>query len=367
MKLLIDREELTRGLTRIAGICGKDSLAFALLKAEGEVLTLTGTDTELAFTAKAAANIQKPGALAVDAKNLLQIVRVLPSANVQLTALAGNKLEVRSGASVMKIPGIPATEYTGTPDLTPTGKVIVNGDELCRLIDQTSFAIATDINRSGLNGAHMERVAHDGGFRLRMVATDGHRLGVADCKFEGDLTLTPRMLLPRKALAVIRKFVEGDEAIAMEFGQGAIRISRAGQTFWFRLLEGEFPDYRAVVPASGKHKATMKCEPFAAMLRRAAVVVGDRARPVKFNLRGSGLDVSVTSADRGDFDEQFSTESTEGGDILFGLNSSFLADIIGAIPEAEFTMELQHPVAPCKVYGVGTDAAFFILMPMRLD
>jgi DNA polymerase III subunit beta len=378
MDLYIDREELGRGLARVQNVVERRStqqvLSHALLVARDGSLRVTATDTEVAFIGDLAANVSRPGQLAVDAANLFQVVRSLPEPTVQLVGIGGNRLEVRSGRVNFKLPGLPAEEYPPLPAFDATGTATVAGDELRRLVEQTSFAVATDDVRYGLNGVHVEQVTGPEGPRLRMVATDGHRLAAAECAFEGKIAISPRMLIPRKALAVLRKLLEGDEPMELAFGTGAIRLSRlpgaagahGGQTFWFRLLDGEFPDYRAVVPTEGQHRVVVDREAIASVLRRVGILVQDRARAVRFAFGEGELEVDVANADRGEIRETLPIE-LEGKPLTVGFNARYLGEVLGAARGDRLSLELAHPLAPCLVKGVGDDRAFFIVMPMRLD
>ncbi len=370
MDLYIDREELGRGLARVQSVVERRStqqvLSHVLLVAREGGLRVTATDTEVAFIGDLAANVSKPGQLAVDAANLFQVVRSLPDPTVQLVGAAGNRLEVRSGRAAFKLPGIAAEEYPPLPAFDVTGTAILAGAELRRLVEQTSFAVATDDVRYGLNGVHMEQVTTPDGARLRMVATDGHRLASAECAFDGTFAVSPRMLVPRKALTVLRKLLEGDESIEVAFGTGAIRLARPGQMFWFRLLDGEFPDYRAVVPAEGQHRVILDREAISAVLRRVAILVQDRARAVRFAFSEGELEVDVANADRGEIRETLPVE-LEGKPLTVGFNARYLGEVLGAVRGDRVSFELAHPLAPCLVKGLGDDRAFFIVMPMRLD
>lgn len=370
MDLYIDREELGRGLARVQNVVERRStqpvLSHVLLNARDGGLRMTATDTEVAFIGDLAANVAKPGQVAVDAANLFQVVRALPDPTVQLLLHAGNKLEIRSGRATFKLPGLSAEEYPPLPAFDATGAARIPESELRRLVEQTIFAVATDDVRYGLNGVHIEQVSHPDGQRLRMVATDGHRLSAAECSFEGTVAITPRMLIPRKALTVLRKLLEGDETTELSFGQGAIRLTRPGQTFWFRLLDGEFPEYRAVVPGEGRHKAALEREPFAAALRRVGILVQDRARAVRFGFKEAELEIEVSNVDRGEIRETLPCE-LEGETVAAGFNARYLSDILGVVRGDRLTLELAHPLAPCLVKTVGSDDAFFVIMPMRLD
>ncbi|MEZ4238919.1 MAG: DNA polymerase III subunit beta [Myxococcota bacterium] len=384
MDLYIERDELGRGLARVQGIIERRSthplLSHVLLHARDGGLRMTATDTEVAFVGELAANVQSQGQVAVDAANLFQVVRALPEPTVQLTATDNHRLEIRSGRSQFKLPGYAAEDFPPLPAFDARATASVTEGVLRRLVEQTAFAVATDDVRYGLNGAHLELVDGDDGKRLRMVATDGHRLSAADGAIEGELELQPRTLVPRKALGVIRKLLEGDdEPVALSFGENAIRMVRrpkadgegdapvAGtQTFWFRMIDGEFPDYHAVVPTENKHRAIIRKDELASALKRVAILVQDRARAVRFGFNPTELEIDVQNVDRGEVREVVPIE-LEGEAIQVGFNARYLADVLQVLQGDRVTLEQAHPLAPCLVKDPDSGDAFFVVMPMRLD
>jgi DNA polymerase-3 subunit beta len=180
MDLFVDREEIGRTLAHVQGVVERRTTtpvaSHVLLHARpGEGVRMTATDTEVAFVGDVAANVSAGGGVAVDAANLFQIVRAMPAAVVQLT-LQGSRLEVRSGRSVFRLPGMVAEDYPPLPPFERKGGIRLASSALRRIIDQTHYAVSADDVRYGLNGAHLQEItATDGARRLRRVATDGHR------------------------------------------------------------------------------------------------------------------------------------------------------------------------------------------------
>ena len=324
MDLYIDRDELGRGLARIQGVVERRSthpvLSHVLLHAQGEHLRMTATDAEVAFIGDFAANITTPGEVAIDAASLFQVVRTLPDSTVRLQLGSGHRLEVTSGRAFFRLPGVAAEEYPPLPAFDPMGSVTVKEHDLRQQVERVAFAVSTDDTRYGLNGAHLEEFETPDGPKLRLVATDGHRFTAADIDFTGELVLTPRMLVPRKALAVIRKLLDGGDDIRVEFGDAAIRLVRPGQTFWFRLLDGEFPNVYAVVPTEGRHKVVVQRATLTDTLKRVHVLVQERPRAVRFAFTESEVRVQVHNVDRGEVNETLPAE-LEGDAITIGFNS----------------------------------------------
>jgi DNA polymerase-3 subunit beta len=213
----------------------------------------------------------------------------------------------------------------------------------------------------------MEERETDTGNVLRFVATDGHRLSSAQTPVDGELKITPRMLVPRKALQVMKKLLGNrSEAVEVVFGEGVVRLSLPGQTLWFRLLDGEFPDYEAVVPSDNKVFAMVDKDTLFASLRRVGILVADRARAVRFAFESEELEIQVQNADRGEVKEAVPVE-LEGDPITVGFNARYLQEILSVIDGQQVRLSMAHPLAPCLVEDPNQQSAFFVVMPMRLD
>lgn len=371
MDLFIDRDELSRGLARVQNVVERRSthplLGHVLLHARDGGLRITATDTEVAFIGDLAANVTTPGEIAVDAANLFQIARSLPEPTVQLTLGNPTRLDVVSGRARFRLPGFAAEEFPQLPAFDGQSTITVQEGAFRRLVDQTHFAVATEDVRYGLNGVHLEEAKSDEGTRLRMVATDGHRLSAGQIAFEGELSLTPRTLVPRKALAVMRKLLEPrDEPIEVSFGDGAIRLVRPGQTFWFRLLDGEFPDYGSVLPQNHKMQVRIPTADFNASLRRVLIIARDRTRAVKFAFGDGELAIELHSSGGGEVRETLPVE-IEGENMVVGFNARFLQDVLAVVRGDAVVLEQSSATAPCMVRDPEDDSAFFVVMPMRLD
>lgn len=368
MDLFIDRTELARTLASIQGVVERRSatpvLSHVLLHGSGNTLRLTATDHEVAFIGEVQSTVEAAGDLAVDAASLFQVVRALDAQTVQLRLGSGQRLEIKAGRSHFRLPSLPADEYPALPAFDARGRAMVRSADLQRLIDQVSFAIATDDARYGLNGAHLEEAGPE---RVRFVATDGHRLSVSEAPFEGELVLPPRMLFPRKALNVLRKLLDGgDTSIELSFGESAVQVTRPEQRLWFRLLDGEFPDYKAVIPQSCNHSATCERETLLAALRRVAVLAHDRSRPVRFSFEADELTMDIRSSDRGEVTERIPIE-LEGEPISVGFNVRYVQDILSAVNSEHVRIELSEALGPARLVGVDDSQAYFVVMPMRLS
>jgi DNA polymerase-3 subunit beta len=372
MDLYIQRDELIRGMARVQGIVERRttnlSLSHVLLRAHGNQLRMTATDTMLTLVADYEANVQTDGELSVDAQALFQIARALPDNTVHLQAEAGNRLAIRSGSAEFHIVGMSAEEFPPSPARDETDGMEVVGKDLQRIIEETLFGVTADDNRYGLNGAHLEEVTSENGeARVRLVTTDGSRLCYSEAPYQGKFGMGRKMLVPRKALAEVKKLSESIEGNwSISFGERSATFSTDGLTLMVRLVDGEFPDYRQVLPTSFKRKAVTQGSTFSDALRRLAIVASDRNHSVRFAFEADRLVLTAQNVDLGDAREEVGVE-LEGEPLFTGFNVRYFQDIMGATKADRLLLQMGDALDPCIVQVPDRDDSLFVVMPMRLD
>ena len=372
MDLYIERDELIRGLGRVQGFVERrpttQALSHVLLQARDGGLTLTATDTALALVADYPARVEEPGELSVDAAHFFQIARSLAEPTVHLQTQPGNRLAVRCGSAEFTVVGMSSDEFPPLPTRDDRAALTVGGGDLRRLIEETLISVSVDDNRYGLNGAHLEQVENDQGeSRLRVVTTDGSRLSLSEARFEGEFGMGRRMLVPRKALGEIRKLVEDDtRSWKIAFGERSATFSTDGLTLMVRLIDGEFPNYRQVLPGTVRRTVRVPREAFSAALKRVAIVASDRNHSVRFAFEPDQVVLTADNVDLGNARETVPAE-LDGEPLFTGFNVRYFQDILAATRSDELQLELVDVLEPCIVRMPERDDALFVVMPMRLD
>ena len=309
MKFTIGKAELLRGVGRIQSIVEKRNtmpiLANVYIDAQksgkDDSLELAATDLEVGIRSTHAADVKKPGRITVSAKKLYEILRELPEEPVQLEATPNAYLALRCARAAFDLVGNAAEEYPALPALVPGETVSVAGLLLGQMIERTMYAASADETRYNLNGVFVEYLAETQ--KLRMVATDGHRLAYVDRPLGVDLKSLGRgVIIPRKGLAELKRLVDEEDSDEVELGfEGSSALVRKrGVTLSMRLIEGEFPNYRQVIPKPGKHQIVMPSEPLVQALRRVIVIAAERSRAVKLELAAGNLRLSSNNPDLGE-------------------------------------------------------------------
>jgi DNA polymerase-3 subunit beta len=372
MELKIAVQELSRALARSQGIVEKKStmpiLSHVLLEArKGDVLQVSATDLDVSVSAEHKAEVLKEGAVAVSAKHLYEIVRALPEASVTLRKASNNWLEVRSGAAEFKIVGLPPEDFPARPQFDKLQAAPVKAADLLWMIDLTSFAASTDETRYNLNGVFFEAA----GGTARMVATDGHRLSLAERALEGGPSLKKGVILPRKGLQEMKKLLldaEGADVPAkLGFVENSAVFQRPGLTLSMRLIEGVFPDYKQVIPRAGDKVVKLGRVRFLETLRRISLLSSDKAHAVKLELAPGAMKVVSQNPDLGEGREELPVEYG-GAPLKIGFNARYLIDVLVALQADDVSFELTDDLSPGVLRPAAErDQGFTaVVMPMRI-
>jgi len=374
MKLSIDKADLLRGLGRIQAIVEKRNsmpiLANVLLTASGKAeqgrLELAATDLEVGVRGSHAARVSKPGAVTVSARKLYDIVRELPDEPIQLDATAQSYVELRCGRSRFNLAGAAAEEYPTLPAFSPNHLVRLQAAVLSQMIERTMYAASLDETRYNLNGVYFEVLSTDG--KLRMVATDGHRLALIDRVIGSQTTgLGSGVIIPRKGLAELKRLVDEEDADEIELGfEGNNGVAKKGDvTLVMRLIEGEFPNYKQVIPKSSDRKLTIEAEPFIRALRRVALLSAERSRAIKLEITEGKIVISSSNPDLGDAQEEFDVDFA-GPATTIGFNAKYLLDCLGALGAKEIQLAFRDGDKPVEIHPSDDPDTLAVVMPMRL-
>lgn len=369
MKLTVNRDQLLEGLQKVQSVVEKKNavqiLANILCTAENNRLSLCATDLEVGVKVSFPVETQETGKITLSAKHFLDIVRELPSGTaLQITRKSNDWVEIVCGKSRFNIVSLPADEYPALPAFEEKQYFEARTDALREMIDKTSFAVSTDATRYHLNGVYFEHLENN---VMRMTATDGHRLSFVDSEVFMKMPEFRRgMIIPKKGLTELRKLLEqADSEIGLAFDRGYFFAHAADTYLFVRLIEGEYPDYKQVIPKSATSSAKLKREDLISALRRVSLLAHEKSRGVKLSIQEGMLVISSSNPDMGEAREEIDIDYT-GGQVEIGFNAKYMLDCLPVVDSDEVEFSFKDRLSPGMLQGSGQKNHTYIIMPMRI-
>jgi DNA polymerase III subunit beta len=316
-----------------------------------------------------------PGAVTLNAHKLFEIVRETEADEVAVRSLENDWVEIKCGRAKFKMmsldprsfPAMPsAAEKTEGPaaEGASRAELSIGAKVLTTMIDKTIFAVSPDETRYNLSGVYIECPSPD---TVRMAATDGHRLSMIDRSAPG-FSMQAGAILPRKGLNELRRLLDsGVEGNVMLCVETQLAWLLHGNTeISMRRVEGEFPDYRGVIPKDSKYRISVGRDALLAAIKRAAIFSSERYHGIRLGLMPNSLTVSSTSPELGEASETVDVDFS-GEEFSVGFNAAYLLQAVTAVPaQGEVVLGLTDEVSP-GVLTTPTDSAYlYVVMPMRL-
>lgn len=368
MEFRIAADELKKALYRAQGIVERKTtmpiLANVLVNATKGGVTVTAFDLDIGVVSEHPAEVIKPGAVTLSAKYVFDIVQNLPEAQVTVRKLQNNYAEIVSGPSHFKIVGMAPEEFPKLPREESAPLVKVNGAVLLEMIKKTQFAISTDETRYILNGVFFEPRE---GNKVRMVATDGHRLALVERELEGEFKLKGGVIIPRKGLFELKRLLDEapDAECHLGFAENSALFKKQGLTMVMRLIDGQFPEYQRVIPKEGERQIAIPKLRFAEGLKRIALLSADKSNAVKVSLSDNQLRITSQNPDLGEAKDDVDV-AYRGGNITIGFNARYLMDVLGVLETDEVVFELGDEHSPGVLHAPGDRSYTAVVMPMRV-
>jgi DNA polymerase-3 subunit beta len=369
MKLTVSKDQIINGLQAVQNIVSARTtlpiLSNVLLRAEESRLELTATDLDVTIACSVEANVGRVGATTLPVKRFFNIVRELAAPSIDLEVDEKQTCVITAGPSYYKINGLPAEEFPPLPKFTEKKRVVVPQDKLRSILRKTSFAISTDETRFVLNGIFFSLKDH----KITMVATDGRRLALVDEEVDIPAESDGEFIVPTKAINELNrlltttgqveiKFTDNQAAFALQDDKGfAVLIIS-------KLIEGNYPNYRQVIPAETKERIALGREELLHALRRAEIMTSEKSNSVKLTFGKNNLSITANTPEVGEARESIAV-NYKGKDMAIAFNPGYLMDPLKALDNDEVYLELIDELSPgvLKING----PFLYVLMPMRMS
>ncbi len=369
MKLTIAKEQLLAGLQAVQNVVGSRTtlpiLSNVLLSAADGHLELTATDLDVTIACSVVATVERPGRTTLPVKKLFGIVRELPASEIELDVDEKAVCSVRAGASFFKINGLAAEEFPPLPSFKQARAVSLPQEKLKAMLRKTSFAVSTDESRYVLNGIFFSLKDH----KVTLVATDGRRLALTDEETEISAEAQADFIVPTKAINEVNRLLGGSGSVELKYSENQVSFTTAGEgqmgvLIISKLVDGNYPNYRQVIPGECQERISLPREEFLGALRRAELMTSDKSNSVKLGFSRNQLSITANTPEVGEARENLAI-NYKGKDFAIAFNPAYLMDPLKALETDEIAFELIDELSPGVVKA--SVPFLYVIMPMRMS
>jgi len=364
MKFSISKDDFLAGLQQVQHVVSTRTtlpiLSNVLLRAGKAGLELTTTDLDVGVSGTITASIQEVGATTLPARRLATIIRELPADEVEVSVDEKNIAHIRSGPSYFKVMGLAADEFPPLPQFPDAKEFKLEQNVLKDCLRKTSYAISTDETRYVLNGilcSFKESM-------LTMVATDGRRLAMMEQELEFPQSHELEIIIPTKAVNEIQRLLSDSGEVVLKIAANQISFELGNYTLVSKLIEGNYPNYRQVIPPESRERIALDREPLLKTLSRVSLLLSDKSNSIKLHFGKDSLEVLAAAADVGEARETLPI-SYSGPEMTIAFNPEFLMAPLRNLLSDEIQLHLIDDISPGVVRS-GSNF-LYVLMPMRVN
>ena len=368
MRFTISREKLQEGLAAVtAAVPAKTTLPVLsnlLVETTERGIRLSATDLDIAVSTEVSADVETPGSITIPAKKLSEIARELPPSPVKVSASGEQRVTIECGRSRFKLLGLPRDEFPTFPTVRFNESWRVKSGELQKLISHVAFAVSTEESRPILNGVLWE-LRED---RMRMVATNGHRLSKMEVPVESSSAPPGDLIVPPKALEQIKRLFPAEEELEIARGENHLGFRSPFTSVFTRLVEGPYPNYEQVIPKDNDRFCLCDKAALTSALKRMSVIASDQTHRIKMSFNTGMLKFSVTTPDLGEASDELPV-NYNGDQLDIGFNATYLLEILRYMPTEQVRLTFKAPERAATIEPEGWDdpAKYLCLvMPLRL-
>lgn len=363
MKFRCERDVLAEALT-VAGRASTTRAALPVLSGlrlalDGDMLSVTGSDLDLTITAGLEVAGGGDGVTVLPAKLMADIVRSFGSGAVELDA-SSDRARIQGGRSEFFLNAIPADEYPVSAE--PVGESVrLQSADLAEGLRQVVKAASGDESRPILTGVLM--AAEEGG--LRLVSTDSYRLAIRDLPGTAVLREGQQVLVPSRALNELARALDEESEVSLVLGEKDVTFEVGSLRLSTRLIEGEFPNYRGLIPQSQPNRLIVERTALAEAVRRVRLMARENS-PVRLTMQPDVLELRATTQDVGEALEEIDAKH-EGASLTVAFNPEYLLDGLEVTSGEEVSIETVDALKPAMLRSIDSSNFLYLLMPVRVS
>ena len=363
MKFKVEKNHLVNAIQTVQNVITTKSalpiLANILIETQPGTLRLTATDLDIGITCVIPVDIQEQGAITIPAKRFSDIIKEFPLDIINVTTKKNNQVSIDSDMCQFKIMGLAKEEFPKLPEFKDKKAIKVDQGLFKQALVLTAFAVSLDETRYVLNGI-LFKISKG---MLTLVSTDGKRLAVAERKLSVESDVEISMIVPIKTIQELNRNLQEEGELSLVVSSNQALFDLGNIAIVSRLIEGEFPDYKQVVPPPSENKMKVQRSQFLLAVKRAALLTTPDYQAVKLEVFKNKLVISKATPDVGEFHEELAVEY-QGRELIIGFNSVYLLDILKNLSEETVSLELTDSEKPGVIRISGY---VYIVLPMRLN
>ena len=376
MEFKINKDHFSNGLQQVLNVVGTRSampiLGNVLIEAGTDHISLTTTNLDIGIRCRITADVSTEGSITLPVRKLATIVKELPQQEVFFELSSNNQAKITSGGSIFKVMGIGTDEFPPLPSFENQHVFKLEQNDLANMLKSVSFAQSSDENRYILNGVYFNFSDEN----LTLVATDCRRLALTSYELESDSSDTGNLILPAKTVSEIERLVGKGESVKIAFNDRQVAFEIAIEDeegnsglidhiyLVSKIVEGNFPNYRQVIPKETEHRIKVERELFLECVHRAALVTSEKSNSIKLKISKNLMEIMGSSAEYGESHESMGI-AYDGPDVQIAFNPTFLMEPLRALSHDEIFFEFKDELSPGLVKTL--NQFLCVIMPLRLN
>ena len=367
MRAKIEKKDILPAIMRTVSIADKKSvvpiLSHVLLDFNANGLTVKATDLDHSIIEKIPAQADTYGVVAVPAGTLCDVLRKIPDkVTVEFSLIEkGEKLQVVAGRSKFELSTLSSEDFPQISVLENSCHFNLKAADLNKLITRTKFSISPEENRHNLNGIFL----HKEDDMLKAASTDGHRLSVSAIPLKAKESIQG-VIISRKTVLEVKKLLDVTEGeVVVTFTANQVQFSLGNVLFIAKLVDGNFPDYKRVIPSTDVSFFTVKRSDFIEVVDRVAVISDDKGRAIKLEANKNSLSCYVANSRVGSGKDEVDI-TYDGDDWVAGFNSSYLLDVAQTLQGEQLKVYVKESLAPILIVDESEPESLYVVMPMRI-
>lgn len=365
MELRTTKEALLEGIQTVQNAVSQKSslpiLSNVLLETEKETLRLTATDLDIGICSTIPVEISQEGAITVPAKKFFDIIKSLPDDNdITLSMKKNNFVTIKSGKAQFKIIGLPKEEFPQLPVFKDKDSITVDQATFKDMLNLTDFAISKDDTRYVLNGILL--IVNGG--KISLVATDGRRLASISKDLPKKTLVDRTVIIPTKTVQEVKRMLGDEGEVQIKFSDNQALFSFSTSFILSRLIEGEYPNYKNVIPERSPKEIKVSRNAFLSATKRASIFTDQDSMAIKLSIRKKKMTISKNTPYLGEAKEEIDIEYNGGDELEIGFNPRYLIDVLKSLEDDDIIFEVNDSNKP-GVIRRGEEYTYVVL-PMQL-